>query len=85
MSPYLAKLDGIKEKKVKENYPEKIFTGNLNASKPSSGMTTINSGKAPQKSKQAPAKQAAAAPAAKRNSAPIGMELFIFHLISLNS
>jgi cytoskeleton-associated protein 5 len=30
LSPYLTKLDGIKEKKVKENYPEKIFTGTLN-------------------------------------------------------
>lgn len=38
LSPYLSKLDGIKEKKVKENYPEKIFTGTLNpqAAKPTS-------------------------------------------------
>jgi hypothetical protein len=35
LSPWLSKLDGIKAKKVKENYPEKIFTGNLNASEQS--------------------------------------------------
>jgi hypothetical protein len=60
LSPYLTKLDGIKEKKVKENYPEKIFTGTLNpqAAKPGSAA------------KQAPAKKPAATAGAKPAAPP---------------
>ncbi len=71
MTPYLSKLDGIKLDKVKKNYPEKIFTGNLNASDKPKAKPSAAYAKAPAKkpaASSAPNKLPAVA--AKKVTAP---------------
>jgi len=88
LSPYLSKLDGIKEKRVKENYPEKIFTGTLvlnpQAAKPqaTSAKKPVGKQAAPEKKGPAPSsnKQKLAAQVLFPSSAPI-----YFHLLRIGT